>query len=97
VKGFGFDDSFFLERGHKNNSLLFYLFGTVCWTLWLSRIDWIFRDKLISSPRAITFRLFSFMQRWKIISTGGDRSALEQLIEAVRAQMPEEMIATGVG
>jgi hypothetical protein len=97
VKGFGFDDSFFLERGHKNNSLLFYLFGTVFWTLWLSRIDWIFRDKLISSPRVITFRLFSFMQRWKIISTGGDRSALEQLIEAVRAQIPEEMIATGVG
>jgi hypothetical protein len=77
--------------------MLFYLFGTVCWTLWLNRIDWIFRDNLIYSPRAITFRLISFTQRWKIISTGGDQSALEQLIEAVRAQIPEEMIATGVG
>jgi hypothetical protein len=81
-----FNDNFVLERGHIRNNLLFFLFGTVCWTLWLNRNNWIFRDKLISSPRAIIFRLISFMQQWKIISLEEDQDALEQLIEAVRTQ-----------
>jgi hypothetical protein len=76
--------------------LLFYLFGIVCWTLCVNRNDWIFRDKPISSSRAIIFKLF-FMQWWEITSSEEDQSALERLIEAVRAQMPEEMIVTCVG
>jgi hypothetical protein len=39
-----FNDNFLLERGHKMNSVILFLLGTVCWTLWLNRNDWVFRE-----------------------------------------------------
>jgi hypothetical protein len=32
--------------------------------LWLNRNDFVFNNSLISSPRAIGFRLLSFLQHW---------------------------------
>jgi hypothetical protein len=34
-----FNDECLLERGNKYNGVLFFLFGAVCWTLWLNRND----------------------------------------------------------
>jgi hypothetical protein len=34
-----FNDECLLERGNKYNGALFFLFGAVCWTLWLNRND----------------------------------------------------------
>jgi hypothetical protein len=56
-----FNDNFFLERGHKENRVLFFLFGIICLTLWLNRNDWVFRDMLmISSSREIIFKVIFF-------------------------------------
>jgi hypothetical protein len=52
----GFNDNFLLERGNKKDSVLFFLFGDA-----FNRNDWIFNQKLISSPRAIVFRLILFL------------------------------------
>jgi hypothetical protein len=41
-----FNDNFLLEKGYMRNNLLFFLFGTVCWTLWLNRNYWVFRNKI---------------------------------------------------
>jgi hypothetical protein len=30
--------------------VLWFLFGNVCWTLWLNRNDFIFNNRIISSP-----------------------------------------------
>jgi hypothetical protein len=59
--------------------------------------NWIFRGKLISSPRSALFRMIFFIQQWGVISSGEDQSALEQLIEAIMLQVPEEVAAVGVG
>jgi hypothetical protein len=48
-----FNDKFLLERGNKNNGVLFFLFGDVCSTLWLNKNDWVFRDRSLTSPNAI--------------------------------------------
>jgi hypothetical protein len=50
--------------------VLFFLLGAACWTLWLNKNDYIFNQKLISSPRAIFFRIITFLQLWMILSTG---------------------------
>jgi hypothetical protein len=55
-KPIGFLDRFFrfitrfflLERGERENNLLFFWFGAICWMVWFVRNDWIFRGKLIS-------------------------------------------------
>jgi hypothetical protein len=49
---------------------LCFLFEAICWTLWPNRNDCIFNNRIISSPRAIIFRLISFMHPyWTITST----------------------------
>jgi hypothetical protein len=65
------NDVFLLERGHKGNGVMFFLYGAVCWQLWLNRNDWVFRDRIISSPHLVIYKLLFFMQRWTILSMGG--------------------------
>jgi hypothetical protein len=63
-----FNDECLLQRGDKLNSMLFFLFGEVCWTVWLNRNDFIFKNKIIPNPNAILYRLLYFMQRWTTLS-----------------------------
>jgi hypothetical protein len=55
-------EDFLLERGDKRNRMLMFLFGAICWTLWLNRNDLIFKNKIISSPKALIYKLLSFLQ-----------------------------------
>jgi hypothetical protein len=57
-----FNDNFLLGRGRKGNGVFFFLFGIVCWLLWLNRNDWMFRNRLISSPCLVIYKLIFFMQ-----------------------------------
>jgi hypothetical protein len=75
---------------------MWFLFGVICWTLWLNRNDFVFNNLLISSLHAIIFRLISFLQHW-MIAAQEDRSALELVVVAIRAWVPLELTATGVG
>jgi hypothetical protein len=92
-----FNDNLFLERGVIEIVFLFFLFDVVCWSIWLNRNDWVFNQKLISSPRAIVFRFLSFLQLWMITFTGARRDALEQLAKVIEERLPEEMAMTAVG
>jgi hypothetical protein len=56
-----FNDEFLLERGHKYNGVLFFLFGAVGWILWLYRNNWVFRNMLVFSPNAILHKLLFFI------------------------------------
>jgi hypothetical protein len=57
----------------------------------------VFNNLLISSPRAIIFKLISFLQHWMVTMREEDRSALEQITEAIQARVPLELTATEVG
>jgi hypothetical protein len=50
-----FNDGCLLERGNKNNDVFFWV---VCWTLWLNRNNWVFRNRLISYPNTILYKKF---------------------------------------
>jgi hypothetical protein len=76
---------------------MWFHFGSVCWALWLNRNNDIFNNKIISSPCVIISRLISFLQHWMTVSSREDRAMLERMVEEVRSQVPEELVATGVG
>jgi hypothetical protein len=82
-------------RSLQEMIVMWFLLGAICWTLWLNRNDFAFNNLLISSPRAIIFRLISFLQHW-MVTVRTNRSALERVTEAIRAHVPMELMATGV-
>jgi hypothetical protein len=92
-----FRENYVRNRGGREMGLVWFLFGAVCWTLWLNRNDFIFNNKIISSPRALIFHLTSLMQHWMIASTGVDRAALECLLEEIKSHVLEELVSVGVG
>jgi hypothetical protein len=49
------------ERGDKRNRALMFLFGAICWTLCLNRSELVFKNKIISSPRALMYKFLSFL------------------------------------
>jgi hypothetical protein len=56
----------------------------------------VLNNKLISSPRAIVFKLLSFLQHRMVATKGEDMRALEGLTNMIKAQVPMEMMATRV-
>jgi hypothetical protein len=71
------------------------LFGTIVWTLWLNRNDVVFNNLVVSSPRAVIFRLISFLQHWMVAARVEDMAALEGLVELIKAQVPQELTVMG--
>jgi hypothetical protein len=72
-----FTEDFLFTRGDKRNKNLVFLSGAVSWTFWLNRNDLVFNNKIISSPRALIFKLLSLLQHWMItcvcVGGGGGR------------------------
>jgi hypothetical protein len=56
----------------------------------------MFKNKLISSPLAIGFKLLSFLQHWMVVTGGEDRRALEGPVYMIKVQVLMEMMAIGV-
>jgi hypothetical protein len=65
--------------------VVWFLFGAICWTLWLNRNDFVFNNKIALSPLALIFRLISLMEQWMATCTSVDRAALEQAVEEFKA------------
>jgi hypothetical protein len=74
-----------------------FLLGAIFWTLWLNRNDFIFNNKIVSSPKALFFHLMSLMQHWMVVSTGEDRAILERIVDGIKSHVPEELVPVGVG
>ncbi len=76
--------------------MLFLLFGAVCWTVWLNRNDFVFKNKIILNPNGILYMLLSFMQWWTVLSSMEARDGLDKLIEVIKQHIPQDT-AIGVG
>jgi hypothetical protein len=75
---------------------MWFLFGAIFWTLWTNRNDFMFKNKLISSPLAFGFKLLSFLQHGMVVTGGEDRRALEGPVYMIKVQVLMEMMAIGV-
>ena len=41
-----------------------FILAGVAWVLWKMQNDWVFNDKLISSPSVLAYRIVAIMQIW---------------------------------
>ncbi len=69
------------DRGKKRVWMV--LFASVCWTLWLIRNDWVFKDILVSSPLQVVYRSLSFALRWKMFLKEEEQRVLDDWLEAI--------------
>jgi hypothetical protein len=69
-----FSENFQSKLGAKRMNVMWFLFGAICWTLWLNRNDFVFKNSLISS-HAVIFRLISFLQYWMVAVQEEDKCA----------------------
>jgi hypothetical protein len=92
-----FREKFISSGGCRGVGVAWFMFATICWTLWLNRDDFVLNNKLVSSPRALIFRLISLLQHWMATSVGMDRTTLERAVVEIKTQVSEEMVASGVG
>lgn len=74
---YGFDTS-------KTSRLNTMILAALIWTLWSARNDMIFRNKLISSPLIISFRLIGFLLQWKILLKPEKAHDLEMKTQAMQ-------------
>jgi hypothetical protein len=92
-KVWDFNDNFVLERGNIVTRKVGYYY--ICLELYAGPFGLIEMIGSLGETNllawALIFKLV-FLQRWKIISLWEDRWALEQVIEAIRSWLPEEVI-----
>ncbi|RLN07496.1 hypothetical protein C2845_PM11G09330 [Panicum miliaceum] len=66
--------------GRAQNSRLIFLFAGVAWTLRKARNDWVFSDKLISSPNVLAHITVGFLQHWCKMKARKDQAEREELL-----------------
>uniref|UniRef100_A0A0D9WQZ6 Uncharacterized protein n=1 Tax=Leersia perrieri TaxID=77586 RepID=A0A0D9WQZ6_9ORYZ len=63
--------------------------NAVCWQLWCTRNDMIFRDRVLNSPLIVFFHVLALLSQWWVIWKTGDAEnfdrGLQKLKEAVEA------------
>jgi len=65
-------EDFFLINGSLGGAdlrVFLTLLAAVCWVLWSTRNNMIFREKLVYSPLSLMFQINSFLQLWRILSS----------------------------
>jgi hypothetical protein len=92
-----FVEDFMFAGGDKRNGKMIFMFGAICWMLWLNRNDLVFNNTIISSPKALIFKFLSFLQHWMIAWTGADREWLKQLVESMTVKASEDRVEEGGG
>lgn len=65
-------EDFYLINGSLGGDdlrVLLSLLAAVCWVLWSTRNNMIFREKLVYSPLSLMFQINSFLQLGRILSS----------------------------
>jgi hypothetical protein len=98
---FNFDDFFCLAQlrtvfKHMNVKLA--LLAAVCWTLWITRNNMVFRDKIAYSPLILPFQITSLLMQWRPLFKVAETDELELLTRRLKDCCAELRNArTGVG
>jgi hypothetical protein len=92
-----FWENFLAKGGESGIGLMWFLVGAIVWSLWLHRNECVFNDVVISSPLAIVYRPLSFLQHWMGAERVEGKTALEELVDSIKGQVPQELTTVGVG
>lgn len=82
----GFDDFFRLvgQVSKARLRVMTALLASICWVLWNTRNDMIFRSKIVYSPLHLSFQIVSYLMQWKVLGRADELAILDTLIEKLR-------------
>ena len=73
----------------RSKSINFFVLASVAWTMWKSKNDWVFNNKLIKTPKAFPHKVLPLLKQWKKILKTKDQEVMEdtllKLQEGLRA------------
>ena len=70
--------------GARSNFLGWSLLGAVAWTIWLSRNDFVFNNKLSNSPATNVYKMISLLSQWKLLLPEKRKQDGLQMLEQLR-------------
>jgi hypothetical protein len=74
------------EAPKKLKNFLMLLCGSLTWSVWLIRNDFVFNNVVIPSPETGLFRI-SFMQKWVVLSAREERRRVEEGTRKLKRQL----------
>ena len=81
-------DEFFLLCNHSsafiNDRLHIMLLAAICWCLWLTRNNMVFRKTLLYSPLTLPFQIISLLLQWRKLCRAEEEGKLEQFAEKMK-------------
>jgi hypothetical protein len=71
-----------LNAGEVENSKSanFFVLASVAWSVWKTRNDWVFNNRLIKSPKALAYQVLALLQQWKKILKMKDQEVMEDTL-----------------
>ena len=83
-----FDDFFLLCSSDTNPSSIrvcMSMLAAVCWNLWLTRNNMVFRDRLLYSPLTLAFQIASNLLQWRKLCQPEDVPKLEVMVDRIKS------------
>lgn len=94
------------QKGKIDDDTIIIILGAMAWTLWLIRNDLVFENRVISSEKAITYKMVSLLQRWSALSKEDQKTQTEAMANKIKDRIlgieeeekkKERMPPTGIG
>lgn len=87
-------DDFFLLINHMNHKMIramTALLAAICWVLWTTRNNMIFRSQLVYSPLTLPYQTISHISQWKALG----RAGVPDLLESIAGKL--KVVIAGIG
>jgi hypothetical protein len=70
--------------GHVTDIAIFSILASATWSLWKTRNNWVFNDRLVKSPKAIAHMILGFLTQWKKLLNSTKMMKMEDLIKKLQ-------------
>lgn len=61
-----------------------FILGSVVWSLWKTRNDWVFNNQLIKNPKSIAYKILGFLSQWKKLLKPMEMDKVDDLIKKLQ-------------
>ena len=67
---------------HQPNRL--FIIASISWSVWKTRNDWVFNNKLIKTRKSIAYMALGFMKQWKNLLKTKEQQLMEDAIHKLQ-------------
>jgi hypothetical protein len=89
--------TFSCGKGDSPKPLMIFLLAHICWSLWLTRNDYVFNNKVVQSPFVVIHRSMMFMQKWSILPKMKEREWVMKTMDRLSRHLEQNDPASDVG